>query len=84
MSTNGRSNISASRLNNTNNVSNNGQNVMSDCVTAVTSGQGGGSDDPNHSYSVFSSKLVKFRDTKLRAIKFTQSGSRGKLLITFD
>ena len=57
---------------------------MSDCVTAVTSGQGGGSDDPNHSYSVFSSKLVKFRDTKLRAIKFTQSGSRGKLLITFD
>ena len=57
---------------------------MSECVTAVTSGQGGGPDDPSHSYSVFSSKLVKFRDTKLRAIKFTQSGSRGKLLITFD
>ena len=54
---------------------------MSDCVTAVT---GFGGDDPNHSYMVFSSKLVKFRDTKLRAIKFTQSGSRGKLLITFD
>ena len=50
-------------------------------MTAVT---GLGGDDPNHSYMVFSSKLVKFRDTKLRAIKFTQSGSRGKLLITFD
>ena len=33
---------------------------------------------------MFSSKLVKFRETKLRAVKFTQSGSRGKLLITFD
>ena len=35
-------------------------------------------------YQIFSSKLVKFRDTKLRAVKFTQSGSRGKLLISFD
>lgn len=35
-------------------------------------------------YQVFASKLVKFRDTKLRAVKFTQSGSRGKLLISFD
>jgi len=41
-------------------------------------------DGPEHSYMVFSSKLVKFRDTKLRAVKFSQSGSRGKLLITFD
>ena len=38
----------------------------------------------NTSYVVYSSKLVKFRETKLRAVKFTQSGSRGKLLITFD
>ena len=37
-----------------------------------------------YNYKVYSSKLVKFRDTKLRAVKFTQSGSRGKLLITFD
>ena len=37
-----------------------------------------------YNYQVFSSKLVKFRDTKLRAVKFTQSGSRGKLLNTFD
>ena len=37
-----------------------------------------------YNYQIFSSKLVKFRDTKLRAVKFTQSGSRGKLLISFD
>lgn len=35
-------------------------------------------------YVVYSSKLVKFRESKLKAVKFTQSGSRGKLLITFD
>lgn len=35
-------------------------------------------------YVVFASKLVKFKDSKLEAVKFTQSGSRGKLLITFD
>jgi hypothetical protein len=35
-------------------------------------------------YEVKSSKLVKFKDTKLEAVKFTQSGSRGKLLISFD
>lgn len=35
-------------------------------------------------YEVYSSKLVKFRESKLKAVKFTQSGSRGKLLITFD
>jgi hypothetical protein len=35
-------------------------------------------------YEVKSSKLVKFKDTLLEAVKFTQSGSRGKLLITFD
>lgn len=35
-------------------------------------------------YLVFSSKLVKFKDCRLQAVKFTQSGSRGKLLITFD
>ena len=35
-------------------------------------------------YQMFSSKLVKFRDTKLKAVRFTQSGARGKLLITFD
>jgi len=35
-------------------------------------------------YKVYSSKLVKFRDTKLTAVKYTQSGARGKLLITFD
>ena len=34
-------------------------------------------------YEVYSSKLVKFRESKLKAVKFTQSGSRGKLLITF-
>ena len=27
---------------------------------------------------------MKFKDSKLEAVKFTQSGSRGKLLITFD
>ena len=27
---------------------------------------------------------MKFRETRLLAVKFTQSGSRGKLLITFD
>ena len=43
-----------------------------------------GVSDEEGTYAVFSSKLVKFRETKLRAIKFTQSGSRGKLLITFD
>lgn len=35
-------------------------------------------------YEVKSSKLVKFKDTKLEPVKFTQSGSRGKLLISFD
>ena len=35
-------------------------------------------------YVVYSSKLVKFREAKLTAVKFSQSGSRGKLLITFD
>jgi len=35
-------------------------------------------------YIVYSSKLVKFKDSRLEAVKFTQSGSRGKLLITFD
>lgn len=35
-------------------------------------------------YVVYSSKLVKFKDSKLQAIKFTPSGSRGKLLITID
>lgn len=35
-------------------------------------------------YYVFSSKLVKFNNCKLEAVRFTQSGSRGKLLITFD
>ena len=35
-------------------------------------------------YVVFSSKLVKFRESKLKAVKFSQSGSRGKLLITLD
>jgi hypothetical protein len=35
-------------------------------------------------YEVKSSKLVKFKDTKLEAVKYSQSGSRGKLLITFD
>lgn len=78
----GRSAISAGRALTNNNKSE--LPAFSDAITAVTSGQGGGPDDPSHSYSVFSSKLVKFRDTKLRAIKFTQSGSRGKLLITFD
>lgn len=29
-------------------------------------------------------KLVKFKDTKLDAVQFTQSGSKGKLLISFD
>lgn len=29
-------------------------------------------------------KLVKFKDTKLDAVQLTQSGSRGKLLITLD
>ena len=45
--------------------------------------QAGGAQRGGH-YAIFSSKLVKFRETKLRAVKFTQSGSRGKLLITFD
>lgn len=29
------------------------------------------------------SKLVKYKDTKLEAVQYTQSGSRGKLLVTF-
>ena len=64
----GRSQASISHLHASHNLN---TQAPSDCgVTAVTSaGQGG--DDPNHSYYVFSSKLVKFRDTKLRAIKFT-------------
>lgn len=42
-------------------------------------------DDGNSQcYTVKSAKLVKFRETKLEAIKFTQSGSKGKLMITFD
>ncbi len=56
---------------------------LSDGITAVTS-MGGNQPDKSHDYIFLSSKLVKFRDTKLRAVKFTQSGSRGKLLITFD
>ena len=35
-------------------------------------------------YTIYSSKLVKFRDTKLTPVRFLQSGSRGKMLITFD
>ena len=35
-------------------------------------------------YKVYQTKLVKFRDTKLKALRFTQSGARGKLLITLD
>ncbi len=35
-------------------------------------------------YVVKTAKLIKFRDSKLTAVKFTQSGSKGKLLITFD
>ena len=35
-------------------------------------------------YEIKSSKLVKFKDTLLEAVKYTQSGSRGKLLVTFD
>ena len=35
-------------------------------------------------YVMFSSKLVKFRDTKLNPVRFLQSGSRGKMLISFD
>ena len=31
-----------------------------------------------------SGKLVKFKDTKLEAVQYTQSGSRGKLLVSFD
>ena len=34
-------------------------------------------------YSIKCAKLVKFKDTKLEAVQFTQSGSKGKLLITF-
>ena len=55
---------------------------MSENITPVTAADNAAA-TPD-SYYVFSSKLVKFRDTKLRAVKFTQSGSRGKLLITFD
>ena len=29
------------------------------------------------------SKLVTYKDTKLEAVQYTQSGSRGKLLVTF-
>ena len=50
----------------------------------MTSLAGNLPDGQGDNYVFLSSKLVKFRDTKLRAIKFTQSGSRGKLLITFD
>ena len=35
-------------------------------------------------YKIKASKLVKFKDTKLEAIQLTQSGSKGKLLVTFD
>jgi hypothetical protein len=28
-------------------------------------------------------KIVKFKDTRLEAVQYTQSGSRGKLLISF-
>ena len=41
-------------------------------------------DEPDESYAIYSTKLVKFRDTKLQPIRFLQSGSRGKMLVTFD
>lgn len=34
-------------------------------------------------YQMKSGKLVKFKDTKLEAVQYTQSGSRGKLLVSF-
>jgi hypothetical protein len=34
-------------------------------------------------YAMKCGKLVKFKDTRLEAIQYTQSGSRGKLLISF-
>ena len=41
-------------------------------------------DEPDESYAIYSTKLVKFRDTKLTPVRFLQSGSRGKMLVTFD
>jgi hypothetical protein len=41
-------------------------------------------DASDRTYVIKSAKLMKFRDTKLQAIRFTQSGSKGKLLISFD
>ena len=43
--------------------------AFSDNVSGMT--QLHNDSDMNHQYYIFSSKLVKFRDTKLRAIKFT-------------
>jgi hypothetical protein len=34
-------------------------------------------------YEMRHAKLVKYKDTRLDAVQYTQSGSRGKLLITF-
>lgn len=56
--------------------------MMSDGITTLASNLN--LPDGQGTYTVLSSKLVKFRETKLRAVKFTQSGSRGKLLISFD
>jgi len=41
-------------------------------------------DASDRTYIIKSAKLMKFRNTKLQAVRFTQSGSRGKLLISFD
>ena len=41
-------------------------------------------DDQFNSYQVFTSKLVKMPGIRLQAVRFSQSGSHGKLLITFD
>lgn len=35
-------------------------------------------------YTIKAAKLIKFKDTKLDAVQYAQSGTRGKLLITFD
>ena len=43
--------------------------ATSDAVSGIT--RLDNDNDMNNQYYVFSSKLVKFRDTKLRAIKFT-------------
>jgi hypothetical protein len=38
---------------------------------------------PLAQYSIKCAKLVKFKDTKLEAVQFTQSGSKGKLFVSF-